>query len=83
MLEEDRTVDDASAAEESASAAAVDGFEFLLFLILLLVLMQSQDSFNPHFKLLNKEMETIKSFLNMFTTTANGFKTLVAGPELQ
>ncbi len=63
--------------KESTSAVEVDSFEFLLFLILLLVLMGSQHTFSSHFEVLSREINRVNSFLNMFSTTANGLKSLV------
>lgn len=71
-----------NAVNESSSAVEVDSFEFLLFLILLLVLMGSQHTFSSHFEVLTREINRIDSFLNMFSTTANGLKTLVANARV-
>lgn len=76
-MEEENTVN------EGISADKVDGLEFFLFLILLLILMGSQNTLSSHFNLLDKEVNKISNFLNMFSTTATGLKTLMETPKFQ
>src|SRR5690554_4256010 len=55
----------------------IDEFEFLLFLILIMLLMGNQNTFNPHFELLNKELNSLNTLLQALSASSNGLKTAV------
>jgi hypothetical protein len=59
----------------------VDTFEFLLFLILILVLMGNRNTFSSHFDLLNKEVNNINSILEALSVTSEGLQAAITAPQ--
>jgi len=59
----------------------VDTFEFLLFLILILVLMGNRNTFSSHFDLLNKEVNNINSILEAISVTSEGLQAAITAPQ--
>jgi len=59
----------------------VGGLDFMLFLIFVLLLMSNKNTFDSHFQLLDKEMSTISTFINLFSTTAQSLRSIVKSPQ--
>ncbi|HLV08579.1 MAG TPA: hypothetical protein VKY40_00030 [Halanaerobiales bacterium] len=55
----------------------ISEFEFLLFLILIMLLMGNQNTFSPHFELLNKELNSLNTLLQTLSASSNGLKSAV------
>ncbi|MTI61409.1 MAG: hypothetical protein FH762_15770 [Firmicutes bacterium] len=51
-----------------------DSFEFLLFLILILLIMGNSNTFNSYFEVLDGHVKEVNNILNLFSSTANGLK---------
>ncbi len=66
---------------QEVKTSAVDSFEFLLFLILLLVLMGNRNTFNSHFEQLNREINNLNSILETLSVTSEGLKTAITAPQ--
>ncbi len=58
----------------SSSDMDVNGMDFLLFLILILLLLGNQDTFNSYFQVFDKEVNQLNKILGAFQTTAEGLK---------
>ncbi|MFW6287631.1 MAG: hypothetical protein ACOC2J_02665 [bacterium] len=59
---------------ENVSYSDVNSMDFLLFLILILLLVGTQDTFNSYFQLFDKEVKNLNNVLGAFEATANGLK---------
>ncbi|MFW6034755.1 MAG: hypothetical protein ACOCRZ_00730 [Halothermotrichaceae bacterium] len=71
-MEEKPTVTDSS---------SVNGNEFFLFLILILLIMSNQGSFNNHFELFDKQVNKINNLLETLSLTTDGLKSAIAAPQ--
>jgi len=58
-----------------------DNFNFLIFLILILLLMGNKNSFNTHFQLINNEVEKITKLLEAVSVTNDSLKNAVKAPQ--
>ncbi|MFW5976854.1 MAG: hypothetical protein ACOCQS_02795, partial [Bacillota bacterium] len=57
------------------------GMDYLLFLILLLLLVGNQNSFNKYFDLFDQQTGKMKEVLDAFAATAEGLKSAVLAPQ--
>ena len=58
----------------SNSSQDVSGMDFLLFLILILLFLGNQSTFNSYFQVFDKEVNKLTEMLSAFKTTADGLK---------
>ncbi|NLM96387.1 MAG: hypothetical protein GX175_01995 [Halanaerobiaceae bacterium] len=56
----------------------VNSMDFLLFLILILLLIGNQNTFNSYFQLFDKEINRLNQILGAFKATAEGLKGAVS-----
>lgn len=56
----------------------VNSMDFLLFLILILLLIGNQNTFNSYFQLFDNEVNRLNQILGAFKTTAEGLKGAVS-----
>lgn len=56
----------------------IDSMDFLLFLILILLLLGNQNTFNAYFQLFDQELDKLNQILGAFQATANGLKGVFA-----
>ncbi len=66
---------------QEISTSDVDAFEFLLFLILILVLMGNRNTFSSHFELLNKELNNINSIMEALSVTSESLQATINAPQ--
>ncbi|MFW6006710.1 MAG: hypothetical protein ACOC4G_09865 [Bacillota bacterium] len=57
------------------------GIDYLLFLILILLLVGNQTTFNEYFNLFDQQTKKMKEVLDVFSATAEGFKSAVLAPQ--
>ncbi|MFW5971950.1 MAG: hypothetical protein ACOCRL_00555 [Bacillota bacterium] len=62
----------------SSSDFDVNGLDFLLFLILILLFLGNQNTFNSYFQLFDTEVSKLNNVLGAFQDTANGLKSVFA-----
>ena len=70
-----------NSSDSTDSSSSNQGLEYTLFLILILLLLGNQKSFNEQFRFLNEQTQEIKKFLNAFEATAEGLKTTIMTPQ--
>lgn len=58
----------------SPKSQDVSGMDFLLFLILILLLLGNQNTFNSYFQIFDNEVNKLSNMLNAFQSTAEGLK---------
>ncbi|MFW6270213.1 MAG: hypothetical protein ACOC4G_09055 [Bacillota bacterium] len=56
----------------------VNGIEFILFLILILLLAGNQNNFDEHFNIFENELNKITQLLNTFSATEEGLKNILS-----
>jgi len=56
----------------------VSSLDFLLFLILILLILGNQNTFNAYFQLFDQELNKLNQVLGAFQSTANGLKGVFA-----
>jgi len=56
----------------------VNSMDFLLFLILILLLIGNQNTFNSYFQLFDNEVNRLNQILGAFKTTTEGLKGAVS-----
>lgn len=61
----------------------VGSIEFLLFLILILLILGNQNTFNAYFHLFDQELNKLNQILGAFQSTANGLKGVFAGNKIE
>lgn len=54
----------------------IDPNAYILFLILILLIMGSQNTFDNYFELLDRQVSGINNVFNIFSSTAEGLHTL-------
>lgn len=59
----------------------VNGPDFLLFLILILLLMGNTGNFNPYFQLFNDQATKLTQIINALSATADGLKGAFETPQ--
>lgn len=68
--------------ENEAYDMQVDTNAYLLFLILILLIMGSQNTFDNYFNLLSTQINGINTFFSSFTTTAEGMRVLFQNDKI-
>lgn len=61
----------------------VGSIEFLLFLILILLILGNQNTFNAYFQLFDQELNKLNQILGAFQSTANGLKGVFTGNKIE
>ncbi|MFW6027129.1 MAG: hypothetical protein ACOCRX_12410 [Candidatus Woesearchaeota archaeon] len=59
----------------------VDGFEYILFLILLLLITGNSKTFDSYFQIVDRQTTKISKILDVLSTTANNFHSVLEIPQ--
>lgn len=62
--------------KEAQSKGVSGSGAYILFLILILLIMSSRNTFTSYFELLDNQISTINNIFSAFSNTANGLKAL-------
>lgn len=61
----------------------VNNFEFVLFLILILLIMSNNNTFNSYFQLLDQNISAITNIINLFSATSQNLQGVFQTPQKQ
>ena len=62
--------------KETHSKGGSNSGAYILFLILILLIMSSRNTFNSYFELLDSQISTLNNMFSAFSNTASGLKAL-------
>ncbi len=67
--------------EEKNVESMGSGFDFLLFLILILLLVGNRNAFSNYFELFNKEVTRVTNLIKTLSATADGLQGAFTAPQ--
>ncbi len=66
--------------EEKSQKKSGQDMSYILFLILILLFMGGENTFNKHFQLLDREITLLNNMFKTFSATANSLQNTFATP---
>lgn len=74
FLTEDNAISREGGDLNNSAGIEGDNFEFLLFLILILLIMGNSNTFSSYFEVLDGHVKEVNNILNLFSSTASSLK---------
>ncbi len=68
-------------ADDQTTETGIGSFEFILFLILIMLFLGNSKTFEPHFELLNSQVNKVNQIINMLSATAEGLQGAFTAPR--